>query len=43
MNDKHIPAGMEKKAERIFQKSKYSELISKAQKEAFDNRQVIFL
>ena len=28
------------KAENIFQKSKYSELISQAQKEAFENRQV---
>ena len=31
------------KAERIFQKSKYTEVISKYQKEAFDNRQVNFL
>ena len=31
------------KANKIFQKSKYTELLDEAQKEAFDNRQVKFL
>ena len=31
------------KANKIFQKSKYTELLNEAQKEAFDNRQVKFL